>query len=113
MSYRQIRAMVTDMQGRVSTCSLSHSSSDDHMNSDESLDDLVNEGSLDMNDIIPEDLNGTPMYGTPRPYAQQKPRTDETGFHKVSSRRVIRMLQNYESRRQERLNEYHKKDIKG
>ena len=110
---RQIRALVADMQGRASTCSIFHSSSDDRLDSDASLDDLVNEGSLDMNDIIPEDSgdNSIPTYNTLKPYEEKRPRTDETGFHPIKSRQT-RMLNNYEARRQERQNEYHKKIIK-
>ncbi len=103
MTQRQIRVAVTDMCGQVCTSSLFHSSNDNHLNRDESVEELVNEGILDMNDILPEDSNGHPVYQQPQP------RVDETGFHTVESPSQVRRLQNYQARRQEWWNEYHKK----
>lgn len=83
MTQRQIRATVYDMQGRMVTCSLFQPSTEDHANPNVSLDDLINEGVL-----------------------------GETGFHLVEKPRDIKKFQNYEARRQQQWNEYHKRVLR-
>ncbi len=89
----------TDMHGNKIICSFSHTDTNRH--AEEPLEDLINEGELDMNDIIPS-TNGFPLYEQ-----QPKQHMHETGFHPITEHHGLKRLEGYYAKQQERLREYH------
>lgn len=97
MTQHYVQQLVTDMYGNVQTASFNVP--DSHV-PEGSLEELVNEGAIEMNDIIPSHNGGRDFKG------KQEQRVEETGVHLIYQPAQLARLERYHAAHEERLDQY-------
>ena len=98
MSQRQITTTVTDLDGLMRTFSVSLPTKENSHTGEKTIQELIDDDEISMNDIIPSGSEGHLMHGQPKQHLE------ETGIHHPYRGREL--LKNYQARREAGLKQY-------